>query len=154
MADKYYNGKYTGEQIDAGIAAANAAAPQESTYTKEEIDENCVKKTDYATSNKFGLVKIKENAGLYNNDGEVSVVANSDSGITVGFDSGLRINPATETQISNFSSSFRPMIASHIPNIMATHGITSKTLISEMREQINSLEGKLSSITDGNEVRF
>ena len=34
----YYSGAYTGAQIDAGIAAANAAAPQSTTYTKAETD--------------------------------------------------------------------------------------------------------------------
>lgn len=34
----YYSGAYTGAQIDAGIAAANAAAPQSTTYTKSEVD--------------------------------------------------------------------------------------------------------------------
>jgi hypothetical protein len=34
----YYSGAYTGAQIDAGIAAANAAAPQSTTYTKAEVD--------------------------------------------------------------------------------------------------------------------
>lgn len=35
---EFYHGAYTGEQIDAGIAAANAAAPQATTYTKTETD--------------------------------------------------------------------------------------------------------------------
>lgn len=35
---EFYHGTYTGEQIDAGIAAANAAAPQATTYTKTETD--------------------------------------------------------------------------------------------------------------------
>lgn len=38
METQYYHGAYTGAQIDAGIAAANAAAPQETTYTKDEVD--------------------------------------------------------------------------------------------------------------------
>lgn len=35
---EFYHGAYTGDQIDAGIAAANAAAPQATTYTKDEVD--------------------------------------------------------------------------------------------------------------------
>lgn len=38
MAIEFYHGAYTGDQIDAGIAAANAAAPQATTYTKTETD--------------------------------------------------------------------------------------------------------------------
>lgn len=38
MSESYYNGNYTGAEIDAGIAAANAAAPQSTTYTKSEVD--------------------------------------------------------------------------------------------------------------------
>lgn len=38
MSESYYNGNYTGAEIDAGIAAANAAAPQATTYTKSEVD--------------------------------------------------------------------------------------------------------------------
>lgn len=38
MSESYYNGNYTGAEIDAGIAAANAAAPQATTYTKPEVD--------------------------------------------------------------------------------------------------------------------
>ena len=33
-----YKSSYTGSEIDAGIAAANAAAPQSTTYTKTEVD--------------------------------------------------------------------------------------------------------------------
>lgn len=38
MSETYYNGRYTGAEIDAAIAAANAAAPQATTYTKSEVD--------------------------------------------------------------------------------------------------------------------
>ena len=38
MSESYYNGNYTGAEIDAGIAAANAAAPQATTYTKNQVD--------------------------------------------------------------------------------------------------------------------
>ena len=38
MADEYYDGAYTGEEIDAAVAAAFAAAPQSTTYTKTEVD--------------------------------------------------------------------------------------------------------------------
>ena len=33
-----YKSSFTGAQIDAGITAANAAAPQSTTYTKSEVD--------------------------------------------------------------------------------------------------------------------
>lgn len=33
-----YKSSFTGSEIDAGIAAANAAAPQSTTYTKSEVD--------------------------------------------------------------------------------------------------------------------
>ena len=38
MSDTYYDGAYTGEEIDAAVAAAMAAAPQSTTYTKTEVD--------------------------------------------------------------------------------------------------------------------
>ena len=38
MSDTYYDGAYTGEEIDAAVAAAFAAAPQSTTYTKTEVD--------------------------------------------------------------------------------------------------------------------
>ena len=46
MADEYYSGAYTGAEIDAAIAAANAAAPQETTYTKNEVDTALAAKAD------------------------------------------------------------------------------------------------------------
>lgn len=45
----YYNGAYTGAQIDAGIAAANAAAPQATTYTKAEVD-NMIPDVEHITT--------------------------------------------------------------------------------------------------------
>jgi hypothetical protein len=42
----YYSGAYTGAQIDAGIAAANAAAPQSTTYNKTEVDTALAAKAD------------------------------------------------------------------------------------------------------------
>jgi len=46
MADEYYSGAYTGAEIDAGIAAANAAAPQATTYSKTEVDGLLAAKAD------------------------------------------------------------------------------------------------------------
>ena len=48
MADEYYSGAYTGAEIDAAIAAANAAAPQATTYTKEEVDTALAAKANAA----------------------------------------------------------------------------------------------------------
>lgn len=42
----YYQGAYTGAEMDAGIAAANAAAPQATTYTKTEVDTALSAKVD------------------------------------------------------------------------------------------------------------
>lgn len=46
MADEYYDGAYTGEEIDAAVAKANAAAPQSTTYTKPEVDSALAGKAD------------------------------------------------------------------------------------------------------------
>lgn len=43
---QYYTGAYTGAQIDAGIATANAAAPQATTYTKTEVNTALSGKAD------------------------------------------------------------------------------------------------------------
>ena len=46
MADEYYDGAYTGEEIDAAVAAAFAAAPQSTTYNKAEVDSALSGKAD------------------------------------------------------------------------------------------------------------
>ncbi len=46
MADEYYDGAYTGEEIDAAVAAAFAAAPQSTTYNKAEVDSALSGKSD------------------------------------------------------------------------------------------------------------
>ncbi len=46
MAEEYYDGAYTGEEIDAAVAKANAAAPQSTTYTKPEVDSALSGKAD------------------------------------------------------------------------------------------------------------
>ena len=73
MGISYYEGNYTGAQIDAGIAAANAAAPQATTYTKTEVDAALAGKVDtvsgkglstedYTTAEKTKLSGIEANA--------------------------------------------------------------------------------------------
>lgn len=46
MAVEYYSGAFSGAQIDAGITAALAAAPQSTTYTKAETNTLLGQKAD------------------------------------------------------------------------------------------------------------
>lgn len=48
MAEEYYDGAYTGEEIDAAVAAAFAAAPQSTTYNKDEVDTALAAKANTA----------------------------------------------------------------------------------------------------------
>lgn len=50
MSDTYYNGAYTGEEIDAAVAAAMAAAPQSTTYKKNEVDAALAAKQNTLTT--------------------------------------------------------------------------------------------------------
>lgn len=52
----FYDGAYTGAEIDAGIAAANAAAPQATTYTKSETDTLLSGKADIVD----GLIPVSQ----------------------------------------------------------------------------------------------
>lgn len=65
MADEYYSGAYTGAEIDAGIAAANAAAPQATTYTKDEVDGLLDGKADKSTTYTKNEVDSLLSAGKY-----------------------------------------------------------------------------------------
>ena len=71
MADEYYSGAYTGAEIDAGIAAANAAAPQATTYSKTEVD---------------GLLATKQNAITTLTDSGTMTNATTISDTGVGVD--------------------------------------------------------------------
>lgn len=56
MADEYYDGAYTGEEIDAAVAKANEAAPQSTTYTKSEVDSALSGKADASHTHTRGEI--------------------------------------------------------------------------------------------------
>lgn len=56
MAEEYYDGAYTGEEIDAAVAAAFAAAPQSTTYTKDDVDSALSGKADASHTHTMGQI--------------------------------------------------------------------------------------------------
>lgn len=77
-----------------------------------------VKNTDYATSSKVGVVRTNTTRGT-----------NTDS-------SGvLNLVRATDTEISQETSTYKPLVPAGIPALMRNYGITSKNLIGEMQTQ-------------------
>lgn len=49
MEEDAYKSKYTGAEIDAGIGKAYSAAPQATTYSKNEID-SMIPDVEYITT--------------------------------------------------------------------------------------------------------
>ena len=91
----------------------------------DELDENVVRKTDYASSTKAGIASIQINngIGIYNPGGGVPPY--------------LYIVSASENMINAGSDNYRPLVSSSIQHVMNGYGIKSKKMISDMQSDID-----------------
>lgn len=89
-------------------------------HSAQEIDDainelpNKIGKTDYATPNKYGIVKLMSGGGL-RIDGEEPL---------------LCVNRASESDITEETQEFKPIVPKTIPFVMSRYGIPDKSLIS------------------------
>ena len=79
-----------------------------------------MKKTDYGTTDKAGILSV----------GYVFSVS----------DGKINISAATETEIQNGQGNFKPIVSSKINVMMTDYGITSKNLINNILARLDALE--------------
>lgn len=101
---------------------------------------NYVQKTDYADIDKYGIFKLSSSSGL--------VIRNSDN--------ALGISAASENEVKNETSTYKPLIPPRIPIFMSNYNI-DRTTIPEILDRLNNSTMSLGKIleenTDLNEVR-
>lgn len=113
--------------------------------THDEELKNYVKNTDYASTDKVGVVKIGDHINVA--DGVISVplagagrdnigvvCGGTGHGINVGSSGALMITPAVDSEIANRSNQYKPIVPSNL-NTAVKAVLTDSKRISNMTEE-------------------
>lgn len=107
---EFYHGAYTGDQIDAGIAAANAAAPQATTYTKTETDTLLAgKQATLVVGTNLDNVPTQESTNPITSGGVYTALQNLPTG-------GTDLTPVNVgTKAATFPTEYMAVLEKHLP---------------------------------------
>lgn len=107
---EFYHGAYTGDQIDAGIAAANAAAPQATTYTKTETDALLAgKQANLVVGTNLDNVPTQESTNPITSGGVYTALQNLPTG-------GTDLTPVNVgAKAATFPTEYTYILEKHLP---------------------------------------